>query len=451
MNGEPKIPAHWAASIGLGPDPRNELKLVKQQLEEVQAQNRALSAKLGNSRPGDDLEVRNLTQERDAWRLRAEKAEKKAEVLTKRRPQPKNAAHARLLRRLKRNIAREMRDAQQGFVIQKVTEKHGKTEVRRVAVDTDTLVLKWCKAQESFNSTSKWLNLRTVQRIDYGPKARASQLFPEAAPWLCFSLVTAERSYDFITSNDSSARCFVLCVSRLCEGTAEGILHTRGEFECRKGWYKLQTGLSRRGLTVGEVFLAALQQRAAALPPPEIVTAEASEADDQVAMLPDTSAEKPMDLFAFCDEPSSPSGTNCRKSSVPSVVVKTSSIKSQPPVTATTSGSVGPSFARTFTSWMTSPSTVSSPQGALPKAGETWVFTGCVDRVDLYRDSGASEWVNEMTCRGPNNERRMVTIVSVKADQQMVEIRGTDKLKFVKGWVGLLDSDGAALLEQAPK
>lgn len=190
MEGEPKLPPSWAASIGLGAADaaKNELKAVRQQLEEALAQNKVLRAKADNSRGVDDA-----TRERDAWRRRAERAEKKVEALTKRRPLPKNAAHARLLRRLKRNIAREMRDAEQGFVINKVTEKHGKTEVRRVAVCPHMLVLKWCHAHEAFGSTSKWLDLRTVKKVEYGPKARASKLFPEVSPWLCFSLVTADR------------------------------------------------------------------------------------------------------------------------------------------------------------------------------------------------------------------------------------------------------------------
>ncbi|CAE7853503.1 unnamed protein product [Symbiodinium necroappetens] len=438
MEGEPKLPPSWAASIGLGAADaaKNELKAVRQQLEEALAQNKVLRAKADNSRGVDDA-----TRERDAWRRRAEKAEKKVEALTKRRPLPKNAAHARLLRRLKRNIAREMRDAEQGFVINKVTEKHGKTEVRRVAVCPQMLVLKWCHAHEAFGSTSKWLDLRTVKKVEYGPKARASKLFPEVSPWLCFSLVTADRSYDFITSNDSSARCFVLSISRLCEGFAEGIFKTRGEFESAKGWHKLKTGTQRRGLTLSQVFTEALQQRAFQLPPAEIVE-DAFEPD-----LPDhgtaEAQPKPMDLFDFCDE--SPTSV---KQSAPAMVAQPS-LKSNLPTTTT----FAPAFARTLSNWMSAPTApgAAACQGTLPKPGENWVFTGAVDRVDLYRDPGGAEWVNEMTCRGPNNDRRMVTILSMLPQQRMVEIRGTDKLKFVKGWARLLDDNGAWLIEQAPK
>ncbi|CAE6919674.1 unnamed protein product [Symbiodinium natans] len=435
MNGEPKLPASWAASIGLGPAEatKNELKVLKQQLEEALAQNKALREQLESSRSGKD-------SERDAWRDRAQKAEKKVQALTKCRPLPKNAAHARLLRRLRRNIAHEMLDAERGFVINKVTEKHGKTEVRRVAVCPHTLVLKWCHAQEAFGSTSKWMDLRTVKKIEYGPKARASKLFPEVSPWLCFSLITADRSYDFITSNDSSARCFVLSISRLCESVAEGVVKTRGEFESAKGWHKLKTGAQRKGLTLSKVFTEALQQRAAELPPIQETIA------DSAPPLPEAGSEeastKPMDLFDFCDE--SPSFA---KQPAPAMTAQPSLKSNLPRAT------LGPTIARTLTSWMSAPTSpgAAARQGALPKPGETWVFTGSVDRVDLYRDPGATEWVNDMTCRGPNNDRRMVTIVSMDSQLQMVEIRGTDKLKFVKGWARLLDDSGAWLIEQAPK
>eukprot|EP00438_Fugacium_kawagutii_P000836 Skav202986 [mRNA] locus=scaffold2267:24288:31069:- [translate_table: standard] len=84
-----------------------------------------------------------------------------------------------------------------------------------------------------------------------------------------------------------------------------------------------------------------------------------------------------------------------------------------------------------------------------PKAGETWVFTGVTEAVQLYRSAEGTEWVNEMTCRS-QSERRMVTIISALPQQNMVEIRGTDKLKFVKGWTRMVDDDGNWLLEQAP-
>eukprot|EP00913_Durusdinium_trenchii_P004936 g4583.t1 len=165
---------------------------------------------------------------------------------------------------------REIRDAQQGFVIKKVTEKHGKTEVRRVAVCPNTCVLKWCHVEESFGPTSKSVDLQTVQRLDFGPSARAAKLFPEVMPWLCFSVITGERSYDFIGSNESSTRCFVLCISRLCEKFAGGTFRTRHDFEVAKGWCKLKTGhgCQRRGRTLLQEFLTSVQHVGATLPPP---------------------------------------------------------------------------------------------------------------------------------------------------------------------------------------
>lgn len=200
-------------------------------------------------------------------------------------------------------------------------------------------------------------------------------------------------------------------------------------------------GTQRRGLTLSQVFTEALQQRAFQLPPAEIVE-DAFEPD-----LPDhgtaEAQPKPMDLFDFCDE--SPTSV---KQSAPAMVAQPS-LKSNLPTTTT----FAPAFARTLSNWMSAPTApgAAACQGTLPKPGENWVFTGAVDRVDLYRDPGGAEWVNEMTCRGPNNDRRMVTILSMLPQQRMVEIRGTDKLKFVKGWARLLDDNGAWLIEQAPK
>lgn len=69
-----------------------------------------------------------------------------------------------------------------------------------------------------------------------------------------------------------------------------------------------------------------------------------------------------------------------------------------------------------------------------------------MEHVDLYRSAEGSEWVNEMTCRS-QSERRMVTIISALPQQNMVEIRGTDKLKFVKGWARMVDDNGNWLLD----
>ncbi|CAK9061175.1 unnamed protein product [Durusdinium trenchii] len=440
-----RLPAAWATAVGHTSDP---VDVLKQQLREAQSAH-------------DEL-LQQMKVAEGTWRRCIEEAEQKEAaakkelqgckaLLEKQRPR-RSLELSRLLRKLQRNVAREIRDAQQGFVIKKVTEKHGKTEADGGGVCPNTCVLKWCHVEESFGPTSKSVDLQTVQRLDFGPSARAAKLFPEVMPWLCFSVITGERSYDFIGSNESSTRCFVLCISRLCEKFAGGTFRTRHDFEVAKGWCKLKTGCQRRGRTLLQEFLTSVQHVGATLPPP---------VQPPVVELAGA-AEKPMDLFDFFDEPSptqhaarGPAGS---AGSVPEPtspqsfrstgsngdsITRTGSFQ---PFTrlASAGGDLG-SNARGFVSWMTS-----GGQGSWPKPGETWVFTGCVEQVDLYRTADATEWVNEMACRS-QSERRAVNIISALPQQNMVEIRGTDKLKFVKGWARMVDDHGNWLLEKDRK
>lgn len=449
MPGE-RLPAGWASAVGMGGS--GEVDTLKNQLREAQVANNDMLAQMKATETSWRKCIEEAEQKEAKARQELERCKAKFE---KRRP-PKSPELSRFLHKLKRNVAREMRDAQQGFVIQKVTEKHGKTEVRRVAVCPHTRILKWCHANESFGPTSKTLELRLVQKLEFGPAARAAKILPEVSPWHCFSLVTAERSYDFIASNENSTRCFVLSISRLCEGTAEGIFRTRHDFEVTKGWARLKLGCKRRGSSVTQDFLVALQKVGATLPKPT----------PKLMMPTDEASSKPMDLFDFCNEPkeeppqrtistgsgipsfnSSAGGATTPKSAAGGAASPKSNNGSFKPLgrLASATDDLGAN-ARGLMAWMTP---FGSSGAVWPKAGETWVFTGAVEHVDLYRSAEGSEWVNEMTCRS-QSERRMVTIISALPQQNMVEIRGTDKLKFVKGWARMVDDNGNWLLEKAP-
>eukprot|EP00435_Cladocopium_sp_Y103_P012824 s1279_g3.t1 len=127
-----RLPAGWASAVGMGGS--GEVDTLKNQLREAQMANNDMLAQMKATETSwrkciEEAEQKEIRREAKA-RQELERCKAKVE---KRRP-PKSPAVARLLRKLKRNVAREMSDAQQGFVIQKVTEKHGKTEVRRVAV-----------------------------------------------------------------------------------------------------------------------------------------------------------------------------------------------------------------------------------------------------------------------------------------------------------------------------
>mmetsp|Transcript_9210 Transcript_9210/g.15714 ORF Transcript_9210/g.15714 Transcript_9210/m.15714 type:complete len:439 (+) Transcript_9210:49-1365(+) len=431
-----RLPAGWASAVGMG---GSEVETLKNQLREAQMANNDVLAQMKATESSWRKCIEEAEQKEAQARQELERCKAKFE---KWRP-PKSPELSRLLHKLKRNVAREMRDAQQGFVIQKVTEKHGKTEVRRVAVCPHTQILKWCHANESFGPTAKTLDLRLVQKLEFGQAARAAKIIPEASPWHCFSLVTAERSYDFIASNENSTRCFVLSISRLCEGKAEGVFRTRHDFEVTKGWARLKLGCKRRGSSITQDFLLALQKVGEKLP-------------KAAPMQTDEAYSKPMDIFDFCNEPKDEPRE--RIISTGSNIQSFSSAGGATPKNATPNGSFKPlerlasatddlgANARGFMAWMTP---FGSSGAVWPKAGETWVFTGAVEHVDLYRSAEGTEWVNEMTCRS-QSERRMVTIISALPQQNMVEIRGTDKLKFVKGWARMVDDNGNWLLEKAP-
>eukprot|EP00930_Biecheleria_cincta_P028952 TRINITY_DN20150_c0_g1_i1.p1 TRINITY_DN20150_c0_g1~~TRINITY_DN20150_c0_g1_i1.p1 ORF type:complete len:491 (-),score=116.34 TRINITY_DN20150_c0_g1_i1:46-1518(-) len=468
---------------------------LKQQLEQALATNRSLTESQVRLRAALEsserqlaaqidnfkVELRKLEIERDAWCNRAKHEEQVVQQLSRkygRKPVAPTPELGRLLRRLERNIAKEWRVAMEGRILQKRSEKHGKNEVRLCQVHDKEL--RWGHAPGPLGSSAKKLMLEEVVRIDYGLMSVAaredgeaqatktagaftnvgqsavslasvgkSALFNAAAnvglmqalPWLCFSLLTLERSYDFICPDEHAARCFVVVISRICEGVAVGGVRGRQQFESLKGWCKLKTWCKQEGTSVPKALLEAVRRVAAELPPPvpdaeqqDIhwpAEAESDGTQDVSSFLsgyPSPSSSQTMDLMEFCGE-SQPSRTGRSISgasvgSSTSVKIKPSlrSVPFRPP-----------------------------PGKTLPKEGQTWVFTGAVDSVDVFKDPDGTEQVNQMKCRAANQDRRMVTIVSAPAGHPMIEIRGTDKMKFVKGWIHLSDASGSWVVEQAPK
>lgn len=425
------------------------------------------------------VDLRKLEIERDSWCKRAKEEEQAAQQLRRkqrRHPVPATPELGRLLRRLDRNISREWRVAMEGRILQKRSEKHGKNEVRLCQVHDKEL--RWGHAPGPLGSSAKKLLLEEVFRIDYGltsvaararedgevPKLEKqvsapgiadmgmSALFSAAStvglmqdgqqqqeetlPWLCFSLLTSERSYDFICPDEHAARCFVVVISRICEGRAVGAMRGRHQFESLKGWCKLKTWCKQEGTSLPKALLETVRSIAATLPPPPPVpAAEHAECDGTQNVssfldgYPSPSSSQTMDLMEFCGE------------SQPSRIER-----------GVTASSLGSSRPVTPTAGVKSRAPIRPPPGkTLPKEGQTWVFTGAVESVDVFQDPDGTEKGNQMKCRAGNQDRRMVTIISAPVGHPMIEIRGTEKMKFVKGWIHLSDSSGSWVVEQAPK
>jgi len=199
---------------------------------------------------------------------RAESCEEQLRVFesTKRpRKVAKDPVAAKLDRLRENMVVQEMKVIHEGALILKVHDKNHKRDARFVRVLGSTMQLKWNKSQPSEGgmlkqlSSSSWstLDLYDVIRIDYGCMSRACVIHDDVLPWLCFSLYTARRSYDFICPDEDLIRCFVVGISRLCAWAA-GAVRTRRQFLCLKGWCKVEESCFRRNVTRGAALAQAI-------------------------------------------------------------------------------------------------------------------------------------------------------------------------------------------------
>lgn len=173
----------------------------------------------------------------------------------------RDPALVRLERALKRNIARDMYELQQGTILEKVHERNCKREARLVVVSTDDMLLRWSGNMQKLGRTHTRLDLYEVIRIHFGSMNRACVLHTDMSPWLCFSLYTSRRSYDFCCPDEQTTQRFVLCLSRLCDW-ASGRVDTRCKFVSIKAWCKLENHCFQHQVTLAQLFRDALERTA---------------------------------------------------------------------------------------------------------------------------------------------------------------------------------------------
>mmetsp|Transcript_13252 Transcript_13252/g.36379 ORF Transcript_13252/g.36379 Transcript_13252/m.36379 type:complete len:452 (-) Transcript_13252:35-1390(-) len=346
----------------------------------------------------------------------------------------RSTAQVRLDSRLAVNVARELHAAREGRKLEKVNERHGVLEVRHVSVCCEEMLLKWYHNEQqqglgawaagaaggiisgatggliSTGSQLKTLDLQSVTRLQYGHETALQTRFPEVSPWLCFTLVTAERSYEFVCPDEHATKCFVLALSRACP-SADGAIPTKREFVLKKAWCKINEACARKGKSFAALVVEAGKLTASLKP--------------KSVKVPTISGKRPPTVSVVGD----------RASQATTFVGNTFA---------------APSGMLCIESFLASATSVSPPQrrGAWPKAGEIWVFTGVASEVDVYRDAAGLEWANQVKCSDKNG-RRAVTIVAAPESTNLVEIRGTDKIKFVKGWMKVVDDSETWLMERA--
>lgn len=161
----------------------------------------------------------------------------------------------------------------EGRVLQKVDQKHGSQSDRLVTVDDGTRELLWGHPKDKGllslsglrgnvrNLAGKVtaLELKDVIRIEYGRSSRAWVCHSQAYPWLCFSLYTTDRSFDFICPDEWALQCFVLVISRLCHGV-NGAVGSRRKLQCLKGWCKVEDTCIKKKQTLARALLEKLKE-----------------------------------------------------------------------------------------------------------------------------------------------------------------------------------------------
>eukprot|EP00929_Paragymnodinium_shiwhaense_P069754 TRINITY_DN35194_c0_g1_i1.p1 TRINITY_DN35194_c0_g1~~TRINITY_DN35194_c0_g1_i1.p1 ORF type:complete len:356 (-),score=56.26 TRINITY_DN35194_c0_g1_i1:26-1093(-) len=158
----------------------------------------------------------------------------------------------------------EFKMVRKGRRLSKVLAKDKTVEDRFVRVDLESCMLVWGNEglRGAFLDTTKKLDLADVLHIDYGWTGRCryvSGLFPDAHPWLCLSLTTADRSFDFVCPDEYTVQAYMLALSRLC-GNASGCATSRGQICARAGWCKVLHGCAQKKIALPAALLKGVRK-----------------------------------------------------------------------------------------------------------------------------------------------------------------------------------------------
>lgn len=258
--------ACWAQQLA------DEVEVGKRRIAELEAQREAQTRlQTDMLRRDKDWLQERLELERARHRQCMEESQRKEMVQLQRnanrlRKLAQNRVLAGLERALSLNIAKDMRELEKGVVLEKVHEGNCRCEPRLVAVAPDEMMMKWGKELTQLGRNHSRLDLYEVIRIHYGSMARACVLHPDLAPWLCFSLYTPRRSFDFCCPDEAVVRRFVLGLSRLCDW-ASGAITSRSRFVAALGWCKLEDHCFRQSTTLCRLFLQAIHRVAPSTEP----------------------------------------------------------------------------------------------------------------------------------------------------------------------------------------
>ncbi|CAD7961036.1 unnamed protein product [Amoebophrya sp. A120] len=242
-----------------------------------------LTAQLEAEKDGRSNQQKELDLVRQEWEKEREETEK---VISEKRNQlqsmknsinhlqdrhqnkPKNAKDT--------NFAKYVKQAMKGILLEKIAEKESKRTLT-VFVDANNNTLMYKRS--GITGGTMTVNLAEVIHFEWGFSSRAyvvasKKLFklpakgekPGLKPWLCFSMYTKNRSFDFVVPDSSKAeedlQCILLALSALCK-VASGTMQTRGQFLIKKAMMKMDDQCKWRGLTRAALVYKALEKTAA--------------------------------------------------------------------------------------------------------------------------------------------------------------------------------------------
>ena len=111
-----------------------------------------------------------------------------------------------------------------------------------------------------------------VLRLEWGCSSRAfvvgiRKTHSVLKPWLCFSLYTKDRTFDFVVPSGENEervlRTFLFSLTALCKN-APRLIATKGAYHIRKVLMKLDEEAKWKGVTRAALLAEALRQSAAA-------------------------------------------------------------------------------------------------------------------------------------------------------------------------------------------
>merc|ERR1712194_544059 len=165
------------------------------------------------------------------------------------------------------NFAREIAELRSGCEVFKLTEREGKKN-KTLFLDPDTRQLQWKRNWPRKGNC--FIELTEVINVAWGRNSRAyvvgiKKVQQLLKPWLCFSIYTKDRSFDFIIPDgpreDKIVQSVVLALAAMCHN-AGGVVQSRGGFVIRKALMKIDETCRWQGMTRVQYIRKALEKTA---------------------------------------------------------------------------------------------------------------------------------------------------------------------------------------------